>query len=334
MLRNHDGRSSHHPAALRGRPAPGVTARRAADGAPDGTSDATVGRAEPGELRRPHLRASGVRPTPASGVPPLPASSSSDRCRHSRTCPAVVRAFDEDAKTVYVSGYAFPTELLWAFDVVPFDFEIACNNLSAASGGQGSTIMKISEQEDYSRDVCSFDRLIIACQIDGMLPKGDLYLTSSYYCHGKAKANEIVARSVGQESVLFDAPNEISPASMAYTVSQLKDIAGRLEKVTGSKLDLDRLKEAIRSSNRARSSVTELNELMKSKPCPWDGARACLLSLAAALFWGSPVMEQIYKMLVSELKERIEKGNDLAGQASGSCGFPGSRSSRPISLPS
>ena len=222
-----------------------------------------------------------------------------------------VRAFDEDTKTVYVSGYAFPMELLWAFDVAPFDFEIACNNLPAASGGQGSTIMKISEGEGYSRDVCSFDRLIIGCQIDGILPRGDLYLTSSYYCHGKAKANEIVARSAGQESVLFDVPNEISPASLAYTVSQLKDIAGRLEKVTGSKLDLDRLKEAVRCSNRARSSVLELNELMKSKPCPWDGARACLLSLAAALFWGAPVMEEIYKMLVSELRERVEKGTAL-----------------------
>ena len=39
-----------------------------------------------------------------------------------------VSAFDENSTTVYVSGYAFPLELLWAFDIVPFDFEIACNN--------------------------------------------------------------------------------------------------------------------------------------------------------------------------------------------------------------
>ena len=37
----------------------------------------------------------------------------------------VLRAFDPDQKVVYVSAYAFPLEILAAFDVVPFDFEVA-----------------------------------------------------------------------------------------------------------------------------------------------------------------------------------------------------------------
>ncbi|MFH1243679.1 MAG: 2-hydroxyacyl-CoA dehydratase family protein [Pseudomonadota bacterium] len=222
-----------------------------------------------------------------------------------------LRGFDDDIKTVYVSGYAFPTELLWAFDVVPFDFEIACNNLPIATSGHGSTLMKISENRGYSRDICSFDRLIIGCQLEGMLPKGDLYLTSSYYCHGKARANEIVARNEGRESVLFDVPNEISQASLRYVMAQLKGISARLEEVTGQRLDLDRLKEAIRSSNRARASLLQINDLMKSKPCPWDGTRACLLALGGAIFWGSPTREKIHEMLIEELRERIEKGTAL-----------------------
>lgn len=222
-----------------------------------------------------------------------------------------LRAFEDDTKTVYVSGYAFPMELLWAFDVVPFDFEIACNNLPVAISGNGSTIMKISENDGYSRDICSFDRLIIGCQLDGMLPKGDLYLTSSYYCHAKAKANEIVAGHQGRESVLFDVPNEVSQASVKYVIAQLEDITARLENVTGRKPDLDRLKETIRSSNRARSSLLEINELMKSKPCPWDGARACLLGLGGAIFWGSPIREQVHQMLLQELRGRLETGTAL-----------------------
>jgi benzoyl-CoA reductase/2-hydroxyglutaryl-CoA dehydratase subunit BcrC/BadD/HgdB len=223
-----------------------------------------------------------------------------------------VRAFDENTTTVYVSGYAFPMELLWAFDtVVPFDFEIACNNLPVASGGQGSTIMKIAEREGYARDVCSFDRLIIGCDIDGMLPRGDLYLTSSYYCHGKAKANEIVALRQGKESVLLDVPNEAGPAAVRYVTEQLQDIAARLESVTGQTMDMERLRAAIRSSNRARAALLEMNDLMKSVPCPWDGTRACLLSLAGAVFWGSPVLERIYALLIGEMKDRIAKGTAL-----------------------
>jgi benzoyl-CoA reductase/2-hydroxyglutaryl-CoA dehydratase subunit BcrC/BadD/HgdB len=223
----------------------------------------------------------------------------------------LIHAFDDDAVTVYVSGYAFPTELLWAFDVVPFDFEIACNNLPAAAGGNGSAIMSTAEAKGFSRDVCSFDRLIVGCDLQGLLPRGALYLTSSYYCHGKAKANEIVAQHAGQESVLFDVPNKFTASSLRYVVSQLKDIAARLESVTGQRLDLDRLKDSIRRSNRARASLLEINDLMKHRPCPWDGVRACQLSLAGAVFWGSTVRETIHQALLEEVRARVEAGSSL-----------------------
>jgi benzoyl-CoA reductase/2-hydroxyglutaryl-CoA dehydratase subunit BcrC/BadD/HgdB len=136
-----------------------------------------------------------------------------------------VHAFDEDAKTVYVSGYSFPMELLWAFDVVPFDFEIACNILPAATSGNGSSIMSTAENQGYSQDLCSFHRIAIGCMLQGMLPKGDLYITSNIWCHGKAKTNELLANSEGKESLFFEVPNEITPLSIEYVVTQLRKIA-------------------------------------------------------------------------------------------------------------
>jgi len=221
----------------------------------------------------------------------------------------MARAYDEDVTTVYVSGYAFPTELLWAFDVVPFDFEIACNILPEATSGNGSTIMVTSEKEGYSRDICSFDRLIIACMLQGMLPKGDLYITSSYYCHGKAKANEIVANHAGKESILFDVPNETSDASIKYVTAQLQNIAARLEDIAGEKLDMDKLKEAIRRSNTSRKSLQQINELLKAKPFPYSPIKTSLLALGGAVFWGSPIREEMHQLLIKELEERIQEGS-------------------------
>ncbi|MEW6266357.1 MAG: 2-hydroxyacyl-CoA dehydratase family protein [Thermodesulfobacteriota bacterium] len=222
-----------------------------------------------------------------------------------------LKAYEPENPTVYVSGYAFPTELLWAFDVTPFDFEIACNNLPAAIGGRGSSLMQPAEKEGYSTDVCSFDRLIISCHLTGELPPGRLYLTSSYYCHGKAKANEAVAEAAGRENVIFDVPHEAGPAAFDYVLAQLKGITARLEAATGQRLDLDRLREAIRSSNRARATLGQVQELMKNKPCPWDGMRACLLSLAGAVFWGSPVLERVYDLILQEIEDRVKKGSAL-----------------------
>jgi benzoyl-CoA reductase/2-hydroxyglutaryl-CoA dehydratase subunit BcrC/BadD/HgdB len=219
-----------------------------------------------------------------------------------------LRAFDESSKVVWVSCYTFPMELLWAFDVIPFDFEIACNVLPAALGGNGSSIMISAEKEGYSRDICSFWRLTLGAHFQGILPKGDLFLTSSNYCNGKAKTNEILASYQGKENILLDLPNEISNSSIKYVTSQLKDIATRLENLTGKKLDLDRLKEVIRWSNQARLSYQEVNQLMKTKPCPWDGYKACLLGISGCLFWGSPLRDEVNQVLIHEMKERINSG--------------------------
>ncbi|MEW6111853.1 MAG: 2-hydroxyacyl-CoA dehydratase family protein [Thermodesulfobacteriota bacterium] len=217
-------------------------------------------------------------------------------------------AFDENAKVVWVSSYAFPMELLWAFDVAPFDFEIACNIIPPAISGNGSSIMVTAENQGYARDICSFYRLALGAHFQGMVPKGDLFLTSSYYCNGKAKTNETVARAQGKESILFDVPNEISRSSIDYVSSQLRGIASRLETVTGNRLDRDRLRESIRRSNTARASFEQVNELMKAKPSPWDGTKACFLGIAGSLFWGSPIRHEINVMLIHEMESRIQAG--------------------------
>ncbi len=220
----------------------------------------------------------------------------------------VLRAFDPEIPTVYVSGYAFPMELLWAFDVTPFDFEIACNNLPEVMSGNGSGFMLESEKRGYSRNICSFDRLIIGCLNKGILPKGDLFLTSSYYCHGKAKTNEIVAAHYGMESVLLDVPNEINPDAITYVAAQLRNIAAKLEAVTGTKLDPARLKESIGRSNQARASLLTIYDWMKRRPCPWNGVEACLLGLGGALFWGSTIRMEIHRLLLAQISERVKKG--------------------------
>ena len=226
-------------------------------------------------------------------------------------CGLLTKAYEEETKTVYISGYAFPTELLWAFDVVPFDFEIAANNLPEAIGGRGSTLMACAENMGYSKDICSFHRLELSCLHQDQAPIGDLYVTSSYYCHGKAKIQELAADYYQKEYILFDVPHVMNEAALKYTAAQLKDIAARLEAVTGQVFDMDRLKESLRRSNQARSYLKQINECLKLKPCPWDGTRACLLALGGGIFWGSDLHVEIHRRLVAEIAERIESGKAL-----------------------
>ena len=220
----------------------------------------------------------------------------------------MLRAFEDDTKVVWTTYYAFPMELLAAFDVATFDFEIACNLPPGFDPKGCADIMANAEAKGYSTDLCSFHRLALGCYFLGYLPKADLLLTSSYFCDGKTKTNQILAQYYGREAVMLDVPNELSRESIAYVTGQLQAIARKLEEVSGNKLDLDRLRECIKAYNRARAAYGRLAEMGKAKPFPWDGFRVCNLSIIGNMFSGTPFQEQLYQKIIDECQQRMAEG--------------------------
>jgi len=220
-----------------------------------------------------------------------------------------VDAYREDAKVVWTSFYSFPMELLAAFDVVPFDFEIATNLLPMFDADKAVEIMNVAEEDGYSTDICAFHRLAAGCCSLGYMPKADLMLTSSYFCDGKAKANQSLAEHYGKESISLDVPNEISRESVDYVAGQLRRIAAKLGEVTGRALDLERLRDCIRVSNRARRAFGQLADLQKVTPYPYIGIPVVNMSIFANMLAGKEVQSQIYLDMVKESREKIMKGN-------------------------
>jgi benzoyl-CoA reductase/2-hydroxyglutaryl-CoA dehydratase subunit BcrC/BadD/HgdB len=220
----------------------------------------------------------------------------------------MLEAFEEDAKVVWTTYYSFPMELLAAFDVAPFDFEVACNLPPGQDPKGCADIMAEAEARGYSVDLCSFHRLALGCYFLGYLPKADLLLTTSHFCDGKTKTNQILAQYYGKEAIMLDVPNEFSKESVAYVSGQLQTIAHKLEEVSGHRLDLDRLGECIRASNRARAAYARLAEMGKAKPFPWDGFRLCLLSIIGNTFSGTPFQEQLYQKIINECQQRMAEG--------------------------
>jgi len=217
-----------------------------------------------------------------------------------------LKAFEPESKVVYTSVYAFPMELIAAFDLVPFDFEVA--GAMIASTEMGVPTMNEAEDRGYGMDVCSFHRASLGAYFKEYFPRPDILLTTSYYCDQKAKTNELLSMMSGKESYLLYAPSEITKDSVAYVEKQLRQIADRLAEIAGHKLDEDRLKEAIRSSNRARKQRLRLMELQKHCPAPWGGGGLIGYSINGLLFSGTETMERVNSAFIKELEERIESG--------------------------
>ncbi len=217
-----------------------------------------------------------------------------------------LKAYEPDSKVVYTSAYAFPMELLAAFDVVPFDFEIA--GAMIASTEMGVPTMKEAEDRGYALDVCSFHRTALGASFNDYFPKPDILLTTSYYCDQKTKANEIYSILQGKEPFLLYVPSEINKESVAYVEKQLREIAQKVGDVAGQKLDEDRLKEAVRSSNRARQSRLRLMDLLKHRPAPWGGIQMIGFSINSLLFAGTEIMEKLNEAFIRRAERIIQTG--------------------------
>jgi len=218
----------------------------------------------------------------------------------------LLRAYEPGRKVVYVSAYAFPMEILAAFDVVPFDFELTSGLMGVMNIAVPS--MEEAENHGYSMDVCSFHRTAVGGYYLEQFPKPEVLITTSYFCDGKAKTNEILATLYGRESLLLQVPAVVSKESVRYVEKQLRDIASRLGELVGQRLDEDRLTAAVRSSNRATESQWVILELLKHQPAPWGGRDLFSFSVNGLLFAGTEIKEQLNAAFARQMQHAITSG--------------------------
>jgi benzoyl-CoA reductase/2-hydroxyglutaryl-CoA dehydratase subunit BcrC/BadD/HgdB len=215
-------------------------------------------------------------------------------------------AYDTDRPVVYTSLYAFPMEILHSCDVAPFDFELGASMLLTLP--IGADLIGEAETRGYSPDICSFHRASVAAFYRDYFPKPDLLITTSFYCSGKPRTSEILSRLAGKPGSLLSVPQEITPESIRYVSGQLKQIAQTVAGLTGKPFDEDRLREAVRNSNRARRSHLALLDLLGHRPAPWGGNQLINYSIFSRMFDGSPVLTDLHEAYIDKLKARIESG--------------------------
>jgi benzoyl-CoA reductase/2-hydroxyglutaryl-CoA dehydratase subunit BcrC/BadD/HgdB len=216
------------------------------------------------------------------------------------------KAYEPGQKVVYTSIYAFPMEILSAFDVVPFDFELAGALMSTMN--QGVPLMAEAEDRGYSQDMCSFHRTSLGGFYKDYFPEPALLTNTSFYCDGKGKANDILSYLWKKDSFFLDIPHDITKESVRYVEKQLMEVAGKIGEIAGQKLDLDRLKESVRCSNRSRRLQLELLDLLKVRPMPMNPKDMIGFSLHGNLFSGSPIKEMLEEQLLGEIREKRAKG--------------------------
>jgi benzoyl-CoA reductase subunit B len=211
-------------------------------------------------------------------------------------------------------------ELLMCFDML--------NNLPEINAIQNG-MRKVSgdyiaeaEKRGHSEDVCTYVKADLGMMAKGNLapngkplPRPDVLLLSYTGCFTFMKWFQLLREEYRCPTVMLHVPYQGDGATTAsmrdYIVKQLRtEVIPTLERVSGVKFDIDRLREYLRESARAEDDLVWVLESAKTKPSPIDAYFGGVYYIGPIFtaFRGTPDATEYYRLLRGEIEERIGAG--------------------------
>ena len=205
-----------------------------------------------------------------------------------------------------------------------FNFARSLPETNALQNGMrkksGKMIMD-AERDGHSEDVCTYVKADLGMMLQGQvgptgepLPHPDVLLLSYTGCFTFMKWFELIRQKYNCETVMLHVPyqgdGKVSPAMRDYVVKQLKEkVIPTLEKVSGVKFDIDRLRQYMRESVKAEENLVRVLQSAKNRPSPIDGYFGAVYYIGPIFtaFRGMPEATRYYDTLWSEVEQRIRE---------------------------
>lgn len=209
-------------------------------------------------------------------------------------------------------------ELIMCFDLV--------NNLPETNAIQmglrkksGFNVLE-AEKMGHSEDVCTYVKSDIGMMAKGNIapngkpfPDPDVLLLSYTGCFTFMKWFELLREQYKCETVMlhtpYDATGKITQNMRDYMIKQLREeVIPTLERVSGVKFDIDRLREYLRESAKAEEDLVAVLQSAKNKPSPIDAYFGGIYYIGPIFgaFRGTKDATVFYRMLRSEVEERVK----------------------------
>ncbi len=230
------------------------------------------------------------------------------------------RAKEEGRKvaSTFVPGNL--NELLMCFDFARNFPEI--NSLQLGMRKKTGRLIMEAERAGHSEDVCTYVKSDLGMMAQGNigptgepLPKPDVLLLSYTGCFTFMKWFELVREQYGSETIMLHVPYQgdgvITENMRDYVVTQLKDeVIPALERISGVKFDIDRLREYMRESAKAEEDLVWVLQSAKNKPSPIDAYFGAVYYVGPifSAFRGTPEATDYYRVLRGEIEERLRLG--------------------------
>ncbi|MBM3300436.1 MAG: 2-hydroxyacyl-CoA dehydratase, partial [Deltaproteobacteria bacterium] len=172
----------------------------------------------------------------------------------------------------------------------------------------------------YSPDICSYLTSDVGAYLKGFtpltkaygldsIPKADILVYNTNQCRDVQDWFAFYAREWDVPLIGIHTHRSIKGVQehhIADLVAQMKAMIPTLERVSGNRLDMDRLRETVRLSTECTVLWRKVLECGAAIPAPLTFFDATIHMAPAVVLRGLPEAVEYYKVLLRELQDRIE----------------------------
>ncbi|MFA5844543.1 MAG: double-cubane-cluster-containing anaerobic reductase [Coriobacteriia bacterium] len=161
------------------------------------------------------------------------------------------------------------------------------------------------------RNTCALIKSFMGFKMDRVCPyveSADL-IVGETTCDGKKKAYELFSEMAPMH--VMELPQMKRPEDRTLWRSEIDRLVTRLEELTGNKLTVEGLRNAIREVNGKRRALQRLNAARAASPAPISGKDA-LLAVQVAFYDDVPRFTQMVNAIADELEARVRDGVGVA----------------------
>lgn len=204
----------------------------------------------------------------------------------------------------------FPTEILYAMDIVPLHTEMTTWLIALFFKDQAALMAKSSEL-GLLPEICSPHRGVAGMLASKYITVPDAVLWSNLICDNTAKSGELMMELNERPGYFVDNPFQCSQGELEYLIGELQGMIDFLEKLSGKKMNWNKLSESIEHTNKEIELYREINELRKAVPAPASILSYLELLAADYMFPGQPQASNYLTRFRDEIKEMTQNGKGI-----------------------
>lgn len=201
----------------------------------------------------------------------------------------------------------FPTEILYAMDIVPMHTELT-TWMAALFLGEQAELLAAGAELGLAPEICSPHRGLAGAFLIKALPRPSAMLWSNLICDNTAKAGELVMKLNDCPGFFLDRPFQQTKEEVDYFVGELRRMIEFLEQQSGKKMNWDRLSEMVARMDEHIKLLQEINELRKAVPSPFPYQGYLKLLSVDYMFPGQPEATEYLTTLRDELAAMVKDG--------------------------